>query len=295
MPTKRKRKVIKKGINKNGDVCFVIMPYGDWFDEYFNEIYYQAIWNAGMTPRRADDLYRPSNIVQDIWAYTKQAKIILADLSGKNPNVLYELGLAHALAKPAILVSQTIEDIPFDLRNLRIIIYDKNDSNWGKILMKKITNAIKETIASPKETIPTAFLETSSVNKTRVTPREKEILELREDLELLKKEMRTNYGRDYKYVNSVNEVLSQKREPNASFMKPLLPSKELAEIVGNKPMPRTEIVKKLWEYIKTNGLQDAREKRNINADSALQKVFNGKKQVSMFEMTKLVNYHLFPS
>ena len=83
-----------------------------------------------------------------------------------------------------------------------------------------------------------------------------------------------------------------KRKPNAAFMKELQPSEDLAQVIGNKPIPRTEVVKKLWAYIRKNGLQDAKEKRMINADDKLKPVFGGKKQVSMFEMTKLVNKQL---
>jgi chromatin remodeling complex protein RSC6 len=79
---------------------------------------------------------------------------------------------------------------------------------------------------------------------------------------------------------------------NAMFMKPMTVSDELAEVVGKGPMPRSEVVKKLWVYIKKNNLQDSKNKRNINADSALQAVFGGKKTVNMFEMTKLVSKHL---
>lgn len=75
-------------------------------------------------------------------------------------------------------------------------------------------------------------------------------------------------------------------------MKPLNVSPDLAAVVGNGPMPRSEVVKKLWEYIKKNGLQDQKNKRNINADAALKKVFGGKDMVNMFEMTKLVSKHL---
>jgi upstream activation factor subunit UAF30 len=82
-----------------------------------------------------------------------------------------------------------------------------------------------------------------------------------------------------------------KRKPNPAFMKPLTPSESLAEVVGAKPLPRTEVVKKLWAYIKKNGLQDAKNRRNINADSKLKPVF-GKATVTMFEMTKLVSKHL---
>ncbi|MFN7801254.1 SWIB/MDM2 domain-containing protein [Gemmatimonas sp.] len=83
-----------------------------------------------------------------------------------------------------------------------------------------------------------------------------------------------------------------KRAPNPAFMKPLTPSAELAAIVGDKGLPRTEVVKKLWAYIKKNGLQDQKNKRQINADDKLKKVFGGKSSVSMFDMTKLVSKHL---
>jgi upstream activation factor subunit UAF30 len=85
---------------------------------------------------------------------------------------------------------------------------------------------------------------------------------------------------------------AKKRTPSAAFMKAMKPSDALSKIVGGKPLPRTEITKKLWEYIKKNKLQDAKDKRSINADANLLAVFGGKKQVSMFEMTKLVNKHL---
>ena len=85
---------------------------------------------------------------------------------------------------------------------------------------------------------------------------------------------------------------SAARKPNAAFMKPMTPSAALSEVVGSKPIPRTEVTKKLWAYIKKNKLQDAKNRRNINADDALKAVFAGKKTVNMFEMTKLVNKHL---
>jgi chromatin remodeling complex protein RSC6 len=85
---------------------------------------------------------------------------------------------------------------------------------------------------------------------------------------------------------------AKKRTPNAAFMKALTPSAQLAAVVGDKPLPRTEVVKKLWAYIKKNGLQDAKNRRAINADDKLKPVFGGKAQVSMFDMTKLVSKHL---
>jgi chromatin remodeling complex protein RSC6 len=82
------------------------------------------------------------------------------------------------------------------------------------------------------------------------------------------------------------------RKPNAAFMKPVQPSAKLAEVVGSKPIPRTEVTKKLWAYIKKNKLQDSKNKRMINADDTLKEVFGGKSKVNMFEMTKLVGKHL---
>ena len=93
-------------------------------------------------------------------------------------------------------------------------------------------------------------------------------------------------------VTKKKTAAKKKRTPNAAFMKPMNISDELAQVVGSKPIPRTEVTKKLLVYIKKNKLQDSVNKRNINADAALKAVFGGKKTVSMFEMTKLVSKHL---
>lgn len=87
------------------------------------------------------------------------------------------------------------------------------------------------------------------------------------------------------------KAAGKKRAPNPAFMKPLTPSESLAQVVGAKPLPRTEVVKKIWDYIKKNGLQDSKNRRMINADEKLKKIFR-KDQVSMFEMTKIINQNL---
>ena len=86
--------------------------------------------------------------------------------------------------------------------------------------------------------------------------------------------------------------MAAKRKPSAAFMKPVQPNEKLAVVVGSKPLPRTELTKKLWQYIKKHALQDKKVRTQINADAALQAVFGGKKQVSMFEMTKLVSQNV---
>ena len=95
-------------------------------------------------------------------------------------------------------------------------------------------------------------------------------------------------------IRSTIDIMAKKsaRKPNAAFMKPVQPNEALAAIVGAKPLPRTELTKKLWAYIKKNGLQDKKVRTQINADDAMRVIFKGKKSVSMFEMTALVSKNL---
>ena len=95
-----------------------------------------------------------------------------------------------------------------------------------------------------------------------------------------------------KAASAKKPAAAAKKTPNAGFAKPMNPSAELAAIIGDEAMPRYEVTKRIWAYIKEKGLQDSKDKRNINADEKLLPVFGGKEQVTMFEMTKLVNQHL---
>ncbi|CAN5712591.1 SWIB/MDM2 domain-containing protein [soil metagenome] len=103
--------------------------------------------------------------------------------------------------------------------------------------------------------------------------------------------MATPKNKDTKKADSKSGSTSG-RAPNAAFMKPVQPSRELAEVIGGDPLPRTEATKKIWDYIKSNDLQDPANRRMINADAKLKPVFGGRDQVSMFEMTKLMSQHL---
>ena len=98
--------------------------------------------------------------------------------------------------------------------------------------------------------------------------------------------------RHFNQMAKSSKAVKKKRTPSAAFMKPVTPDNMLALVVGEKPLPRTELTKKLWAYIRKNGLQDSKKRTFINADENLKAVFNGKKQVSMFEMTKLVSGHV---
>jgi len=181
---------------KEKDICFVYMPFNGMAEqhEYYEKIYVPAIKSAGMRPLRADDIFGPSPIISDIWEHTKKAKILIADLSGKNSNVFYELGLAHAIGQPVILIAETLDDVPFDLKILRVIRYSKNDPNWGDDLKTQISLTIKEVLKVPNKFIPANFLENiSAKDKNQIAEEQGEkLLELQKSYEMLKSEMRHN-------------------------------------------------------------------------------------------------------
>ena len=169
------------------DECFTIMPFGGCFDDYYNQIFVRAIKSAGLAPRRVDCTYSSDYIVQDIWNYTKSCKLILADLTGNNPNVYYELGLAHAIAKPTILVTESIIDIPFDVQGLPIIAYDKNEPAWGVKLRKRIKTAILEVMDSLKKSepknVPHAFFDVKGLQRPKLKKKQIKVLKEREESE----------------------------------------------------------------------------------------------------------------
>lgn len=139
------------------DTCFVMMPFGEWFDRYYQEIYVPAIKEAGFEPVRADELFSTGSVVEQIWEQIEKAKILLADLSGKNPNVFYELGLAHAAKKPVVFTAGQLEDIPFDLRHLRVIVYEVREPEWASHLRKSITDYLRNAAKEPGKSIPHPF------------------------------------------------------------------------------------------------------------------------------------------
>lgn len=96
------------------DWCFVLMPFKDPFNSYYDEIIKPAVEKTGLKPIRADEIYGIETIMCDIWNTINSAKVLIAELTSRNANVLYELGLAHAIRKPVIIISQSIEDIPFE-------------------------------------------------------------------------------------------------------------------------------------------------------------------------------------
>lgn len=218
-----KKKEVK--ISSETKSCFTIMPFGGWHDSYYLDIYLPAIEEVGFIAQRADDLFRPGTIINDIWEYTKGAEIILADLTGKNPNVFYELGLAHAIAKPAILVTEKMDDVPFDLRALRILEYDRNEPDWGAVLKRNIVRSIKEITASPLKAVMPTFLSEYNDTGVSVSSEDKELLSIQRDIEVLRNELA---DLRYNLADSPSPMPSPTRKVNTDD---LTGTKVLAEYV----------------------------------------------------------------
>ena len=136
------------------DSCFVMMPFAEPHGNYYSSVYKPAIEKAGLKPIRADhEIFGAGKIMNQVWSGIKAAKVLVAELTTKNPNVFYELGLAHALKKPVVLVSSNEEDVPFDLHQIRVIYYDVNDPFWGPKLVEKVAENILSALKNPEEAI----------------------------------------------------------------------------------------------------------------------------------------------
>jgi hypothetical protein len=137
-----------------GSTCFVMQPFAGALGGYYESIFKPAIEQAGLSPVRADnEIFATGKIMDQIWRGIRSATVLVAELTSKNPNVFYELGLAHALEKPVVLVSSNEEDVPFDLRHIRVILYDREDPFWGQKLIDKIADNIKSAVRDPEEAI----------------------------------------------------------------------------------------------------------------------------------------------
>lgn len=124
--------------------CFIVMPFSlDWSDDV-HRILSSVCKSLAVQPMRGDDVFKPSDILVDIWQSINVADFVIADISGRNPNVLYELGIAHTLAKPVLIISKNADDIPIDLSTRRVIIYGQNGGRWQEDLEIKVTLAIQE-------------------------------------------------------------------------------------------------------------------------------------------------------
>lgn len=131
-----------------------MQPFAAPLGDYYEKIYRPAIDKAGLRAVRADaDLFGTGKIMDQVWNGINSAKVLVAELTSRNPNVFYELGLAHAMKKPVVLVSASQEDVPFDLQHIRVIYYDMSDPFWGSKLIDKVAENILSAIQNPEEAV----------------------------------------------------------------------------------------------------------------------------------------------
>jgi hypothetical protein len=227
---KKARKRAGKKAAGPKDKCFVISPFGGWHDDYYGEIFCPSIKAAGMEPCRADDLFRSSAIVHDIWHLVVSSRVLLADLTDKNPNVFYELGLAHAARKPVLLLTQSMDDVPFDLRALRVITYDVEHPDWGQVLRENIKQGLKETLESPERSVLPTFLLEEPTDQPHVSADEARLIGLQQQVDSLRTELRATH---------------------AGFgRKPRIPANEARELIirfAEEGLPRGMIVRRVTD------------------------------------------------
>ena len=139
---------------KQGETCFVMQPFATPYGGYYEKIFKPAIEKTGLVAVRADnEIFATGKIIDQILRGISAAKVIVAELTTRNANVFYELGIAHALKKPVVMVSSSEADVPFDLQHIRIIYYDVNDPFWGDKLIEKVAENVISAMKNPEEAI----------------------------------------------------------------------------------------------------------------------------------------------
>ena len=133
---------IARDVKTEENLCFVLMPFKDPFDRLYKEKIKPTVESCGCKCLKANDLFSPTPILEDIWTYICKSKIIIADVTGRNPNVFYEIGIAHTVGKPVIIVTQDKDDVPFDVAHLRHFVYSDDALGWDR-LCRDITSALK--------------------------------------------------------------------------------------------------------------------------------------------------------
>jgi hypothetical protein len=124
--------------------CFVIMPFEPTHNTEYERVIRPAVEDAGLACIRADEIYSKPQVTADIWKSLRSARIVIAELTGKNTNVFYEVGLAHALGKPIIIITRNEADVPFDLKALRYLFYNIDDPFWGENLKKTLVDMLQK-------------------------------------------------------------------------------------------------------------------------------------------------------
>jgi len=134
--------------------CFVMQPFAPPYSGYYEMIFKPAIERAGLIPVRADaEIFGAGKIMDQVWRGIRRAKVLLAELTTRNANVYYELGLAHAQGKPVVLIAAEGESVPFDVHHIRVVYYDVTDPFWGQKLIDKVSENIRSALTNPEEAV----------------------------------------------------------------------------------------------------------------------------------------------
>lgn len=152
--------------------CFVLMPFSPSYDAEYKRVIQPAVQAAGLECIRGDEIYSKPQITADIWKSLRAARVVIAELTGRNSNVFYELGLTHAIGKPAIILTRNEDDVPFDLKGLRYVYYNIDDPFWGETLQTTITSMLQKVLE--EEQFGTVFEDITPVGKIQY-PTEKHI------------------------------------------------------------------------------------------------------------------------
>jgi hypothetical protein len=169
---KETKNTITVKLGKIKNTCFVVMPFDSLFQNQYETVIKKAVEELGFECIRGDEIYSKPTIMADIWKSIRSARFIIAEMTGKNENVFYEVGLAHAIGKPIIIITRNEDDVPFDLKALRYLYYDINDPHWGDNLEKSLKSLIKK-IQQEKELH--SYLEDISPMNELSYPKEPEI------------------------------------------------------------------------------------------------------------------------
>ena len=141
--------IIQIDLGELENSCFIVMPFSTLFQSEYDNIIKPALSELNLTCIRGDEIYSKQRIMDDIWSSIRSCRFVLAELTGRNPNVLYEIGLAHAIGKPVIIITRNGDDVPFDLKDLRYLYYDVNDPFWGENLKKGIQSLVNKVLENP--------------------------------------------------------------------------------------------------------------------------------------------------
>lgn len=244
------RKVTNRNLTKRKPTgsCFVLIPFKEPFDGYYDSIISPAVTSANLEPLRGDSLFRPSPIMSDIWKMIREAKVLVADLTEKNANVFYELGLAHAIGKPVILVAETIDNVPFDLQSLRVLKYDKNHPTWGNRLKAALASAIRETLSDTRDAVPAMFRKVVKSQAPTETKTESRLTELERHISSL-----TRPGRDK--ISEPTKLYEELAHAQTTEQRIEVVNRALLGGMGHTALRRTvdlalpsaETSKKLWQ------------------------------------------------